>query len=438
MKKFLFFFLFLFFPLLISASTNISSDVHEHWAWNDVINWIDFYSTNTVNVKALKIEGYADSDVGYVAFDCATSPNGDICTQSNFSVTNDGSGNLSGYAWNDDIGWISFYCDDLGVCASSNYQVTIDATGVFHGWAWNDAVGWISFNCNQTETGDTCVTVSYYVKTTWQGGASKGYLVSSIFDTGVESGVGFNSIMWKGDLPSGTAVRFQFASSNSLTGGATGSIDSTWRYAWNDSTGWWDFGYPAGEVAVCEDELTGYAYNSNIGEIALNSSSTPLGDNYTGSSFKVSRDSDTGDLSGWAWNDIIGWISFSSETDGVTSDYDYKVTVSTSTGVFSGWAWNDYVGWISFNCADTGLDCGGTTTDYYVKVGSGMSAPLIGPGGTSNPDDTYDPVGPGIPVKLNRTYHNNHRYFRYKVILESDNLQQYSPRVDDVIVNWSP
>jgi len=44
---------------------------------------------------------------------------------------------------------------------------------------------------------------------------SNGYLISSIFDTGVTAGAAFNSIMWKGDLPSTSHVRFQFASSNS-------------------------------------------------------------------------------------------------------------------------------------------------------------------------------------------------------------------------------
>ena len=26
----------------VLAATNISSGVYEHWAWNDVIGWIDF------------------------------------------------------------------------------------------------------------------------------------------------------------------------------------------------------------------------------------------------------------------------------------------------------------------------------------------------------------------------------------------------------------
>ena len=162
-------FIFFYFPLFtlyslfsisnVLAAPNISSDVFEHWAWNDIIGWIDFYSTNNVNVAISKIEGYADSSAGSIAFDCATSPNGNICGASNFEVSNDGAGNLSGFAWSESIGWISFYCGDLDlvppICDQFNYRVTIDGAGNFSGWAWNDSVGWISFNCNNSGIGDT-------------------------------------------------------------------------------------------------------------------------------------------------------------------------------------------------------------------------------------------------------------------------------------------
>jgi hypothetical protein len=48
--------------------------------------------------------------------------------------------------------------------------------------------------------------------------ASSGYLISSIFDTQVTDGTALNSIMWQGNLPSGSHVKFQFASSNSSSG----------------------------------------------------------------------------------------------------------------------------------------------------------------------------------------------------------------------------
>lgn len=62
-------------------------------------------------------------------------------------------------------------------------------------------------------------------------------------------------------------------------------------------------------------------------------------------------------MSGWAWSDTIGWISFNSLNDG--SAYDYGVNVAGGdpdseeplTGDMSGYAWSDNIGWISFNCA---------------------------------------------------------------------------------------
>ena len=262
------------------VGTNISSDALEHWAWNDVIGWIDFYSSGGVNVAPNRIQGYATSQVGNIALDCATSPNGNICGTSNFKVANDGSGNLSGWAWNDAIGWISFYCGDLDPsCTNFNYRVTIDGAGDFHGWAWNDNVGWISFNCLDT---GSCVS-NYKVKTSWAISVVVGTVDSSVFDTGVAGGAAFNSILWQGNQPAGTNVSFQFASSNST------------------------------------------------------STLTP-----------------------------------------------------------------------------------------------------IGPGGTSLSSDVYNTTGPGVPVSLSRAYNNNSRYFRYKIFLQSNIAHTLSPRVDNVIVNWSP
>lgn len=259
------------------AATNIDSTYR--YAWNDVIGWIDFYQTGNVNVTSTQLIGYATSSVGFIALDCATSPNADICATSNFKVSNDGSGNLTGWAYNDAIGWISF---DSGTATSSYaYQVTVNnSTGDFSGWAWNDIVGWISFNCLQP---DICATSNYKVKTSWTTTPATATLTSSVFDTGVLTGVAINTIMWQGSQPTGTSVKFQIASSNST---------STWTY--------------------------------------------------------------------------------------------------------------------------------------------------LGPGGSSVQSDVYQPISYNVPSQINLAYHNNHRYFRYKIFLESNAGQTLSPRVDDVIINWSP
>lgn len=60
-------------------------------------------------------------------------------------------GNVSGYAWSSNTGWISFNCIDQGVCGTSPYWVNVtpdtnQQSATFSGYAWSPAIGWISFN----------------------------------------------------------------------------------------------------------------------------------------------------------------------------------------------------------------------------------------------------------------------------------------------------
>lgn len=198
------------------AATNIDST--NKWAWSDVVGWMNFFNTDTVIVGVSQLEGYASSSVGDISLDCATTRSGNICGTSNYKVTNDGGGTLSGWAWNDIYGWISFNCNNTGGCGVSNYSVYIDAAGDFHGFAWNDLMGWISFNC--AEPG-ICGTSNYKVHTTWQATTTSGYLESSTFDTLVSGGAQINSVIWRGALPSpqdSSWVGFQFAVATSASG----------------------------------------------------------------------------------------------------------------------------------------------------------------------------------------------------------------------------
>lgn len=54
---------------------------------------------------------------------------------------------IKGYAWSDNIGWLSMSCKDNNSCATSNYGVlTNQTTGAMSGYAWSDNIGWVSFN----------------------------------------------------------------------------------------------------------------------------------------------------------------------------------------------------------------------------------------------------------------------------------------------------
>ncbi len=219
---FLFSFFYLLFTIVLAA-TNIDSTYR--YAWNDLIGWVDFYGTNNVNVSSTQLTGYASSSAGFIALDCATSPSGNICGTSDFKVLKDGSGNLSGYAWNDNIGWLSF----SGTTTQSQvYGVSVSpSTGDFSGWAWNDNVGWFSFNCADSGAGG-CSPADYKVKTGFRSTSTSGSLISSVFDTWAIGGSAMNTIMWQGTQPSGTSVKFQIASSNSAAG--------TWNYKGPDGS----------------------------------------------------------------------------------------------------------------------------------------------------------------------------------------------------------
>jgi len=53
---------------------------------------------------------------------------------------------ITGYAWSDNIGWISFNCSNTSSCGISNYGLTIAADGTVSGYAWSDNIGWVSAN----------------------------------------------------------------------------------------------------------------------------------------------------------------------------------------------------------------------------------------------------------------------------------------------------
>lgn len=220
-------FAFLILAQRAVATTNISATTTDHWAWNDIIGWIDFYNTTSVNVFSNRLEGYASSSAGDISLDCHTTRNGDICAQSNYQVTNDGGGNLSKWAWNDQYGWISFDCNNSS--CPPNYQVHINGnTGDFGGdgvsYAWNDTVGWISFNCADPSI---CGTSQYKVNSSWLATSTTGTVDSTTYDTGVAAGAQLNSVLWHGNLPASTVVKFQFATGNSTSGSWTTNFVGT-------------------------------------------------------------------------------------------------------------------------------------------------------------------------------------------------------------------
>ncbi|MBU4000353.1 hypothetical protein KKG29_04245, partial [Patescibacteria group bacterium] len=133
-----------------------------------IFNGLNFSGLiNKTDVKAAatdNVAGYAWSEnIGWLSFNCANTS----CATSNYGVNlNLGTWNLSGYAWSENIGWVSFNAVDVAGCPAGTCQPRYNSgTGEFLGWAkalangggWD---GWISLNCLNS---GVCATSNYKV-----------------------------------------------------------------------------------------------------------------------------------------------------------------------------------------------------------------------------------------------------------------------------------
>lgn len=135
---------------------------------------------------------------------------------------------FSGYAWSDNIGWVSL--------SGSNYGFVMDSSGKLSGYAWSDNIGWIT--ANESELSG-CPTNPCRAK--MNGDALTGWLRA------LSNGGGWDG--WISLSGSGYGVT---RSGSSLSG-----------YAWGgDVVGWLDFSLalapPEPDFVPSEDGLTGH------------------------------------------------------------------------------------------------------------------------------------------------------------------------------------
>ncbi|MCP4717022.1 MAG: PKD domain-containing protein, partial [Deltaproteobacteria bacterium] len=82
------------------------------------------------------------------------------CDDVDYRVNNDGTGILGGWAWGENVGWISFSCENRDTCADVDYGVTIGPAGYFSGYGWGENIGWINF--------DLLTQPGFQVLTSWE------------------------------------------------------------------------------------------------------------------------------------------------------------------------------------------------------------------------------------------------------------------------------
>jgi hypothetical protein len=128
-----------------------------------------------------------------------------------------------------------------------------------------------------------------------------------------------------------------------------GTIDSAYKYAWCNNTGWLNFSTTNGNVHITDSGITGYVWDENYGWINMGA---------TKSGVEVS---DAGALSGSAWGENVGWIDFSG-------------TSINCSGQFTGTATGDYVGTITFSCTNCSV-----ITDYRPQACRSLGCTDCGP-----------------------------------------------------------
>ncbi len=213
--------------------------------------------------------------------------------------------NVGGWAWSENIGWVSFNNDDV-----ADYLASYDSSsGEIEGWAWSENIGWISWNC---ATDSTCNP------------ATEDYKVS--------------------------------VSGGNLSG-----------WAWSDNLGWLSFdrditGNPPGEPYQSDGAIARYDSNTRRFSGWARFTAAPEGDWDGWVKLRcygdecddwVNENSATGGLfvrednrlDGWIWgSDVVGWIG----VIGIGA-YNYGLNINTESFKLGGHIWSDNLGWITFN-----------------------------------------------------------------------------------------
>ncbi len=135
-------------------------------------------------------------------------------------------------------------------------------------------------------------------------------------------------LVWKKIFLFGVLISLAFSSQHAFASATTGSIDTTYKYAWGENIGWLNFGCANCNVVITDSGVFGKAWSRQYGWINLNPSNSGVLNNGEGL------------LSGFAWSSNLGWINFS----GVAINF---------SGEFIGYATIEQDGsQINFNCAN--------------------------------------------------------------------------------------
>ncbi len=247
------------------------------------------------------------------------------------------------------LGWQFFYTleDDSPPEA---FAAEFDNLGnPFHGWAWNENIGWLSFNCENT---DSCVASDYSV-----GAEDLNDLTARIAGCAWSEVVGWLCFDTPDDPPNFPATSTMLdLTTNELSGWARfcSLADDPVACSGGNGAGWVkmrcldecaasNYG-----VSMTKDQsLHGQAYSDDYGWISFNCEEAgPSGQDWCAtSSYHVAMNTN---VSGYAYSTTTDWISFNCNNEAECGSSTYGVHLDYTTQTFAGYAWSDNVGWISF------------------------------------------------------------------------------------------
>jgi hypothetical protein len=158
-----------------------------------------------------------------------------------YNVNRDGSGNIAEIGTNDPSTqkitiFLNYGNNYLNSSSISLYLTRSSNNQVFQQTDWSGGPGQTgpipnpgdSFDSSDSNINYASTTGSIYMTTATTTAAG---LTSSILDTGISGGAGFNSLLWQGSLGTGGAVKIQIAFSNAPSG--------PWTYYGPTSTSDW-------------------------------------------------------------------------------------------------------------------------------------------------------------------------------------------------------
>lgn len=309
--------------------------------------------------------------------------------------------NIEGYAWSDNVGWISFSCmNHYEEGEGYDYGVNFNReTGLFSGEAWNDEVGWISFDSGDLSgcpsgtcearlvDGDLTGWAKVLSSDEWISLNGEDYGVNLDapefhgyawgdralgwinFNCSNESECGVNNYKVETTLHRLIVVT-DLATIEYDEGADTATIEFAGRLQGmggdTDADVWFEWGEgEAGmakdisteqtlteegafyaEVVISEPQTENNYYYKAVAESSIN---TAEGVTRSFSLFTCNENN----IRGYAWSDNIGWISFSCMNEyEIGQGVDYGVNLNDNTKLLSGQAWAENLGWISFDESD--------------------------------------------------------------------------------------